>query len=669
MKYISNITWALLLCAGLVVSCKDDDEPGIPGGLALDKTEIAMGPEGGTERVQVTSDVNWVSSVSGPWVSVSPANGFGSAVSVLSVDSTLENTARTIEVRYAPQGQQPRTVTVTQFGYGKQILIKEPDVEVESSDVYDERVIDVTVQTNVEFKIDDENIEYSFAETVAPEDEAEANLQKDGWLELERGQSNVPEVDLDRKYRPRTVHLKLRWNMNTVAYTRVAKLKLTALHPEEDQLVDNDGNSVDHVTLTVTQKAAPRITDDRAGDSLAILMICEKIQTLASYEAGENMRNWDGVTLWERTDEVDGQRIPSEWVGRVRSVNFTGPNIREGEEFPREIRYLKYLETLSIASNTNRQTRELELGEDVCELEHLKNLSITSYGLVSLPDNFTDLGDNLETLELNSNNFASLADLTQVLNETNFPKLRKLDLSGGRRSDTFIDLSATTDGTYNGTPIGLWINIDTDRDERQALIDLLTWDNLVYFGLSYGYIEGSLPTDEEMSVALGDKARYTAEDFFEGRGEKEWLNKISKDTCQWLLSDNKPITNVIETEGVTGQDIPRVLPFARTFSINLNFLTGPMPNWILFHPYFAYWNPGSMVFNQQEKGKNSDGATVGFDNISPYDFDYTYYYGKQAPTNPTIGIDDENYATTNPNVAYPLYYYRFVAVGSEDDGE
>lgn len=150
MKFLNNsMIWSLILCAGLVVSCKDDDEPGIPGGLALDKTEIAIGPEGGTERVQVTSSTNWVSSVSAPWVSVSPANGFGSVASVLTVDSTLENTARTLEVRYTPQGQQPQTLTVTQFGFGKQILIKEAEVELESSANYDERVVDVTIQTNV----------------------------------------------------------------------------------------------------------------------------------------------------------------------------------------------------------------------------------------------------------------------------------------------------------------------------------------------------------------------------------------------------------------------------------------------------------------------------------------------------------------------------------------
>ena len=275
MKYINNITWALILCMGLVVSCKDDDEPGTSEALTLDKTEITMGPEGGTERVQVTSNLSWVSSVSGPWVSVSPAYGIGSAECILSVDSTLENTSRTLEIKYAPQGQQPQTLTVTQFGFGKQILIKDPEVELESSANYDDRYFDVTISTNVELKIDMDNIDYSFAEgEPSAEDEEEANSQKTGWIELEG--SNTPVVDLDRKARPRTVKVRFRWDMNTIAYTRVAKVSLVPLHLEEDQLVDNDGNPIEKVTLTVTQEAAPKITDDRAGDSLAIIMIANE---------------------------------------------------------------------------------------------------------------------------------------------------------------------------------------------------------------------------------------------------------------------------------------------------------------------------------------------------------------------------------------------------------
>ena len=79
----------------------------------------------------------------------------------------------------------------------------------------------------------------------------------------------------------------------------MAKIDLLPLGLEGDEtLVDADGNPIDKVTLTVTQTAAPKIEDNRAGDSLAIIMICEKAQTMVSYSSAENMRNWDGVTLW-----------------------------------------------------------------------------------------------------------------------------------------------------------------------------------------------------------------------------------------------------------------------------------------------------------------------------------------------------------------------------------
>lgn len=691
MKFLNNsMIWSLILCAGLVVSCKDDDEPGIPGGLALDKTEIAIGPEGGTERVQVTSSTNWVSSVSAPWVSVSPANGFGSVASVLTVDSTLENTARTLEVRYTPQGQQPQTLTVTQFGFGKQILIKEAEVELESSANYDERVVDVTIQTNVQFRIDMDNIGYSFEEgDPTGDDAAETETQRTGWIDLERNQSETPVGDdlLDRGARPRTVKVRFRWEMNTVPYTRVAKIDLLPLGLEGDEtLVDADGNPIDKVTLTVTQTAAPKIEDNRAGDSLAIIMICEKAQTMVSYSSAENMRNWDGVTLWERTDEVDGEQVPSEWVGRVRSVSFMGPNIQEGESFPRELRYLKYLETLSIASNTNRQTREMHLGDELLELKHLKELSISSYGLIDLPEDFKKLGGEvddsyagLEALTLSSNNFENLSDFTGIITKENFPKLEYLDLSGCRRTDALSDLSTISGFEYNGTPIGLRSNISTDSNEKQALIDLLTWEKLRYLSLSYGFMQGSLPTDEEMVAALkaaGQNPYYDADDFFDSNKNAEhdvWWNKLSKDTCQWLLSDKEVSFMLGEQEiKAKGTEIPRVLPFTRAFSINLNFLTGPLPKWLLFHPYLAEWNPGQMIFNQQEKGKTSDGVTVGFDGVgqSPYDFDYTYYYGNKQPAATTEkpgSYEEDDYATRDEGVAYPLYYYRYVNSAGAND--
>lgn len=80
-------------------------------------------------------------------------------------------------------------------------------------------------------------------------------------------------------------------------------------------------------------------------------------------------------------------------------------------------------------------------------------------------------------------------------------------------------------------------------------------------------------------------------------------------------------------------------------------MTGDMPKWILFHPYFVEWDPEVLVFNQQERGKNSEGAPVLFDNIDNQKYDYKYYYGDKDP-----GTE-----VTIQGTAYPLYYRRYVA--------
>ena len=124
MKYVYKIVTVLALFAGLASSCKDDDAS-IPGGIAVDKEEITVGPEGGTERITVNSYKNWVAGASRPWIAVSPANGSGTAECRLAIDSTLENTARTSQIRFALEGQESKLITVTQFGFGKQIIAKE----------------------------------------------------------------------------------------------------------------------------------------------------------------------------------------------------------------------------------------------------------------------------------------------------------------------------------------------------------------------------------------------------------------------------------------------------------------------------------------------------------------------------------------------------------------
>ncbi len=654
MKYFNKITLGLILCVGFATSCKDDDEVGVDG-ITIDKEEIAIGAEGGIEKVAVSSNGQWVTNVSEPWIAVSPANGLGSAVCDLAIDSTLTNTARTAQIRFSMDGREPRMVTVTQFGFGKQILVKEPEVEIPSSIAYKERHFEATISTNVNFKIG--SVDYSFAEesTMTDEEKAEVEGERRNWLTLPKDKDL--EVDLDRGARPRTLKVDFRWGMNVAPYTRVAKIHLVPVDPN-DKLVDDSGNEIDAVVLTVTQEAAMKIEDNRAGDSLAVITINSKLQTMMSFDTSESMLNWDLVTLWEATDkEIKSGELPAEAIGRVRSVQYAMVDLQDGESLPKEIRYLKYLESFTVQSNANSQIRTVYLGEEICELEYLKKLTVFSLGINALPKNFAQLGKKMENMNLASNKFKTLSVITDVVNEKNFPHLRHLTLTGCRAIDTLNDLSLI-DGNnqYNGRDVGLHVDISQGQLQREAFLKLLTWDKLISLEMSYNFLEGELPTDAEVTAALmaaGKPVTYQETDFF---SEDEltatpsiFLDKISSDSCQWLLTTDNQVTYKSQAP-VCGQDIPRVLPFARRVHLNLNFLTGAIPNWVLFHPYFAYWNPESMVFNQQENGKDSNGNSVEFNNVDVVNYDYSYYYGKVDPgANQVVN-----------GVAYPLYFRKFV---------
>lgn len=676
MKYMNKLTWSLILCTGLFTACSDDDEPVGPGEIAVDKTEIAVGPEGGSELIEVTTPDSWVAQVAAPWVMVSPANGNGSMESKVNIDATLEYQSRSTDLLYRTTSGKSQTVTITQLGYGKQIYLKEDVVEVESAADYDKRLVDFTITANVECIID--KVEYEF-ETNGVElteaEMAEAEKEKTGWLMRRIGKNEIKLEDLketvvtnqkdlgivlDEGSRPRTVKLNCRWNMNIVPWVRVAKIYLAAKNPE-DQLVNDKGENIDHVILTVKQKAAMKIEDNRAGDSLAIVLINEKVRSMYPIETSENMRNWTGVTLWEETDDD----VPEGAVGRVRSVAFSMVNIADGDVLPREVRYLKYLESFSIASNDNSQIRNVKMCDELCNLEYLKSLTVKAYGLQELPNNFKNL-KNLEVLDLSFNCFTSLDKLTQTINKTNFPKMRKLHLYGQRRNDVITDLEASSKDNYqyNGYPLGLHFKMHgsgpDDPKETNAFLQLLTWEELEALELSYCFMEGTLPTDKQMETALkaaNKPLHYTEADF--SVDKKDYLTKLVGDTCRWLL-DEKEVTRKnadgtpIEGATVKGNEVLRVLPRARAFSLNLNFFTGELPNWILFHPHFVEWRPTALIFNQQEKGKNSDGEPVGFSNIDADNYNFSYYYGAKPK--------DED-------AAYPMYYSLYVASTGDQEEE
>ena len=546
MKKIFNITLGVV--AALFVACSDNDDAATAA-FSLDKESITIAAEGGKENVMVNVEGEWYVSSSATWVQVTPANGIGSAMCEVTVDSSLVNGVREAQIRVV-SGAETKAIMVNQTGFAKAITPKEKDIEIESSAAYNERYFETVITTNVEFKV-----EFDYAS-------AEAD-----WLSIEK-----TDVELDFGARPRTVKLRFDWKMNTEPVERVANINLVP--------ANSDDEISEPAVITVCQKAAVKIEDNRAGDSIALITISELLNCWSdTWDTGERMNNWDGVTLWEATDE----ELPCpEAVGRVRSASYAFFETKES--LPKQIKHLKYLESLSIMSNVNTMLLSIDLGPEICELKYLKELEIFSYGLTSLPAEFVNL-KSLEVLDISANNFT---EIPAVLTKENFPNLKVLRMVGSRRWTT-SDLRKK-DNYDNG--LGLHFRSDVTDDNQ--LRRLLLWDNLEELRLSNCYIEGQLP---DFTVGSEGVEAYSQAD----------VDAFGGDTIQWL-ADN---------------DVPKILPKMELLSLNLNFFTGDLPKWLLYHPMLLEWYPDLLIFNQQEGGFDSEGNKVRFDN-APTNFEYYY---------------------------------------------
>ena len=87
---------------------------------------------------------------------------------------------RTTDVAFLGSNGQRRTVSVVQFGFGKQIDIKEPTVEIENSGTYDERTFESLISANIPCKIG--SIDYSFEGDLTDAELAENESEREGWL-------------------------------------------------------------------------------------------------------------------------------------------------------------------------------------------------------------------------------------------------------------------------------------------------------------------------------------------------------------------------------------------------------------------------------------------------------------------------------------------------------
>ncbi|MBO5890982.1 MAG: hypothetical protein J6Q28_06115 [Alistipes sp.] len=532
----------ILLMAGALLSACTNDTPTIQG-FSTDMSNIEAAAVGGEYQVTISSDREWVAKANAPWVLISPANGRGEVKCSIKIDSALKNDARETKVSITSMGEELKSINIVQEGFPRSINIEDNEVRIAASAAYANRWVELDVETNVEFEIKD-----------AP-----------AWIIVE----DEYELTLDRGARPRKTRIHFDWKMNSNDSERVATLNL----------VPKDGEALaTPATITVRQAAGPRIEDNRQGDSLAVITISEKMECWSDngISTTEGMHRWDCIRLWEANDA--GLPAP-EAVGRVRDLDISYFNTEEG--VPEEIKHLKYLETLSLYGNVNTMIKSIDLCPEIATLAYLKDLRIAAMGVVSLPDNFAELGDTLESLDLSSNN---LNEIPEVINKENFPHLRALDLIGNHRA-SISDLRKRSSADENG--IGLYVNMR----KSDAVRKLLLWEELEALGLSYNFIEGELP---DFKVGEEGVRAY-------------YYSDIKGDTLKWAVE----------------RALPRILPNMKALRINLNFMTGKLPDWLLYHPYLMEWGAEVLIYPQLEKAIDSEGNSVGFENVPT---NYEYYF-------------------------------------------
>lgn len=535
----------IFIIASMLLWACSEDTPVIEG-FEANIESIEAEAYGGCYDITIRSEQEWVARTDVPWIMVSPANGRGEVKCTIRIDSTLQNDVRNANLYITPDNAEAKAISISQKGFSRSIDPEKSVIDIAASAIRDDRWVEFDVKSNVQFDIEN----------------------NDGWITVKRD-----TLILDRGARPRTTRVHLDWKMNSDPKQRETKLILKS---------KDDGTEA---TITIRQAAAPLIEDNRAGDSLAIITIFNKMECWGdnSISSSESMRYWDCVRLWESTD----RNLPEqEAVGRVRDLDLSYFNTEDG--VPVEIKHLKYLETLSLYGNVNTMLKSIDLCAEVATLAYLKDLRIAAMGLVSLPDNFTDLGDTLESLDLNSNNFN---EFPEVITKENFPHLKSLNLSSNRRSSV-TDLRKRASANEKG--IGMYV----DMQKSDVIKNLFLWEELEELGLSFNYIEGELPDFEDVDA-------YSEEDMI-NRG----------DTLRWAV-ENK---------------LPRILPNMKALRINLNFMTGELPRWLLYHPRLMDWGAEVLIYPQQEKSTNSNGKPVGFDNVpsnTEYYFEaYPLYRGK-----------------------------------------
>ena len=259
------------------------------------------------------------------------------------------------------------------------------------------------------------------------------------------------------------------------------------------------------------------------------------------------------------TEEVEYVNHKGETVDELRVVGLRFSMFDTDKTIPYQIRKLDQLRTLSLSGNTDAAGKNIVLEDDITYLPHLESLSLLGYGICKLPARMKEM-TQLQELELSGNNFTTLP--IDIITELDKHSLLYVNFANNRAKDVFGKLN---ENASDKATLGLHGSLPEA---------LFTLKNVVYIGLSYNYFEGSIPD-------------------------------MGYDASQYETEEEKVANNPI-------------MPQLENLSINLNFLTGNIPDWILYHKNLKCWDPFTLVFNQYENGKDASGKRVGFDNTPSY---------------------------------------------------
>ena len=556
-----NILYVIALVSMVIVSaCAPEAEVE----LSFDVDRIEIGPEGGVRTIEVTVGEDWVARTNEPWIAFSPANGKASEKCQIIIDSTLVFDQREDVVRIQTESGY-KDITIVQEGFKPQITPKTSLVELDDFDIPSKRKFEVAVETNVEL--------------TKPADTE--------WLTCK-----MSDQVLDRGARPRKVTLTFEWKVNPYADVRKEIVNLVG---------SLEGLSAE-ANFTVTQGGAPDIESVKntpAGDSLALLSISRFLGCWSEYDTGVSMNRWEGVKLYEKGPNK----------GRVKSAQFIF--FETTEALPYAVKYLTEAEELYFFSNVNSFLKELSLGEDICSLTKLKRLTMFAYGLTEIPDAISNM-TSLRYLDLGGNNFKSIPKALK-----NCKSLTALFLTSNQRG-VVTDLSNTVRSEvelggliteYDEVPSDGSSVSSAERCSKAFPKWILEWDQLDTLRLSVNYLQGVLPSDEDL---------------------------INAGFPAWDVDDKTTFTEEVslsDSLGVDGMDffrrnkVAKVLPNIDFLAINLNRLHGNIPNWLKYHPKLDYWYPLLLVFPQE--GRDMDGHQGGFIDV-PTNLNYYYkYYNKK----------------------------------------